>query len=62
MTNVIPLRPAAPPPTLLELVEALRDTQEAIALAYSECEGKTWLLLALAHERNKRLLQRMEIR
>jgi hypothetical protein len=65
MSNVVSLRPPAPPPTILELVDALRTTQEATKLAMTGprcgCDLPPPLCLSLAYERNRRLLQRMEV-
>ena len=53
-----------PAPTLLDIVEALRTTNDAIELAIREIakHQEVPLCLSLAHERNRRLLQRMEVK
>lgn len=65
MTNVHHLREPAPPPTLLELVDALATTVEAGTLAARELQADGTVLplcLALALERGKRLLDRMGVK
>lgn len=61
MTNVVPIRPTEPP-SIEELIEAMRETQIAIEEARIELGAILPLCLGLAHERNRRLLERMEAR
>lgn len=63
--TITPIRPMAPPPTITELVDAIRTTNEAVHLAAIDLElrGEAMpLCLALAAERNERLLARMIVR